>query len=1350
MIKLPFKSVGVAAALLVATGISINMAWAITAFTPANQPIGYVSQDDMTNYDLTSGNEYVFRGNYEKQYWGGNLVAYQVGASGDVTTASQPWNGGAAYQIDLQGAGSRYIGTLKSDGTKIPFQWGSLSTGTVSQQTDLVSTAVLDYLRGVRTGEVQKGGKFRQRLSPMGDVVHSRPLYVSDAGSSTPQPTVFVGANDGMLHAINADMSDTKSGSERWAYVPSMLIPKMAKLSVDPTPSDFPHDYYVDGSMAVGITSANSMRVLVGALGGGGKGLYALNITGSSRLAPTSESSAADNALWEITPTDITYGGVKTASSAYTNLGYTYANPSIVKVGTTDAVIVGNGYNNGGDYQAYLYIINAETGALISAVKAGTSGTAASPNGLSTPVAVAGDKTDGSAGIVYAGDLNGTMWKFDLTTSPVTVTSLLTTSPAQPITVAPGVSSHPSGGYMVNFATGAMLNASDATDTSVFSVYGVWDGNPKSPAPTALLSQTLTERCYGATGSAAPSPCTSRVRTVTSTSIDWALYKAWKVNLPAGEKVVGDGSYISNGRYYFTSYDPTKVTNVCIPAAGSSATSCVVGAAGTTTAAVNGENWLMELNYLTGGSASAPFLDMNGSPGTGQPPVVDDNDRVSATTSPWALDMTTNGIPVGRFLSVGVMSQPVLVQLVTLNNTFLNQNPDSTPLAIALGTAAGVAGGHFDVDIFYAPPAKGARATATLTIGTTSQISGVPASLGDITVNGVVISPAMGITDGNNANANAIAIAANINSTSSGFTAKVKNNVVTITSPITAKFNSKGISVTSVPSTYVAAQGDYPTGTIVFNNTNKTSGGGASMTVAIGGINGSTVINLGKSQVASSSASSFIKAWNNSAVAGISAYPAGNSVSKACSSMAVDATKVCLVDQSSNNSNRTITISNPTGFSGGQSPTASNMVGGPYITATGLTDFSQAISTNPVPTFDSKGVDAGSVGDTCTGTDCKYDTHYHQYDDVYDVTGVNVINPSSAKLNISLGIPILSQQFKIIVQNQYLNPAVKLNFGHTDYLYNVDFGYTSVKDYNTSSTIDLATLQTYVRDPSVVWTGSSPPTADQLKAPKPISNLVFNMPLDALTPKNWWGNGDIRVGLIPMEPGCMWQAQGANDGNMYQPIIPPANGTDGPGKMGWDSTTTPTTATGVRHGGALILQLIRADTPNDAVELNLAGRPEYGWRVKSSEYSKWVLMEYGTYWHHPNQLCFYDNGWTKSPGADNGSSTTVAKAAGSTDPVLGNLSAGSAGTGSISTISTVVVGNVTTTTITYINGATATIVSTVSNDKKTVTIVTTDAQGTQTTQTILNTGGSLISGGNESKTSSGTTRRISWRELVSP
>jgi hypothetical protein len=230
----------------------------------------------------------------------------------------------------------------------------------------------------------------------------------------------------------------------------------------------------------------------------------------------------------------------------------------------------------------------------------------------------------------------------------------------------------------------------------------------------------------------------------------------------------------------------------------------------------------------------------------------------------------------------------------------------------------------------------------------------------------------------------------------------------------------------------------------------------------------------------------------------------------------------------------------------------------------------------------------------------------------------------------------------------------------------------------------------------------------------------------------------------------MWQAEGPNDGNMYKPVNPPALNSNSPGTKGWSSTTTPSTATGARHGGALMVQLIRDTTPNDAIELNVANRPEFGWRVKSDQFSTYVIAEWGTYWHHPNGQCMYDKNWTKTPPKDNGSSKAATKAVGSTDPHLGDLSAGG-GNGSpvVSSVTTTVSGNVTTTVITYVGGTSATIVRTVDPGTGTVTIVTTDAIGNVTTQTIANADGSLGGGGNERGVQAGT-GRISWREVVAP
>ena len=1377
MFKLAVKPLWIATlALLGALMLAFKLALAITAFTPANQPVGFVGQDDITNYNLTSGHEVLYRGQYEKEYWGGDLIAYAIDGTGNVSTASQIWSGGGAADVlGLQGANRRIVTMNAGVGT--PFSWGSLSTVLTGYG---ITQAVLNYLRGDRTGEVQRNGTLRQRASALGDIVHSRPLYLRDSSSSPPAPTVFVGANDGMLHAF-----DAVSGNERWAYVPSMLMSKMGNLAVTP----YVHDYYVDGSVNVA-TLANGKRVLVGVLGGGGKGIYALDITGG-KLAPADEAAAANNALWEITPSSIN----NAASTSYSNLGYTYANPTIAKLTVTgiDAVIVGNGYNNGGDYQAHLYVINADTGALISDIRAvaGTPGTAGSPNGLSTPVAV-DTNNDGRVEVVYAGDLNGTMWKFDLAAG--TATALLTTSPAQPITMSPGVATHPNGGYMVNFATGAMLAAGDMTDTSVFAAYGIWDGAPAANA--ALLAQTLTERCYTSGAAAVPNPCTSRVRTVSNNQPNWnsgaTNHKGWRVDLPRGEKVVGDGSFIENGRFYFNGYNPTVSTAV----QGS---------------AVKGENWLMELDYLTGGSAGSnlPFLDLSGDH------VLTDDDRVKDSAP--APVMTTDGIPVGKMLGIGVMSQPVLVQLTSLNNTLFNQNPDVTLAVVDLGTQTGVTGGHFDIDYFYAPPTGGASATATITVSTTDQVSGAPANSGAITVNGEVIVPALTVTDitdgGASSSTNARIIA---NLVTGGFTASRSNSAITITAPMGSQYNNQTITIGAGTNTFQAAVAAVPavtavpavaavkpTGLITFSGTATNSSFKFNSVKVAGTTVPNSSLTFGK--LTDVAAASMLVTTIGSSGSSYQAYPAGSNITPLCQAQ-TSSKVVCIVDTSNinygSNTNKSVAVSSSS--SSGMSITTTNTAGGvtavaavagntgsPAVPQSGATDFFRALSATR---FSNTGSEPRSSQDTCTGADisypsvspqfpgandpsgtgpdCAYKVHFHRYDKVFDVTGVNMLNPSSSSLLIGQSIPSLTQNFKVLVHNQYLNPAVNLHIGNANYLFNVNFGYIPLKNYATSATLSLASLQTYQRNPSGVW----PPAgvtdaAALLAAPKPIGSLAFNMPVDALSAKNWWGNGDVRAGLIPTTPYCVWDAAGTNDGNMYRPVIPPANGTDGPGRDGWSNTSTPATATGARHGGALVIQLIRANTPDSAIELNVAGRPEYGWRVTSAQFANYVLAEYATYWHHPGragnrnatpritaipELCFNDTGWTKTPVPDPSTATQLTKQAGSTDPKIGDL-AGTVGGqgGSITSVQTTIAGAVTTTVITYSDGTSATIVRT-ANANGSVTIQTWDAltnprtDPATSTQTIANTDGSLRTGGDERARQAARTGRISWRELVAP
>ena len=60
--------------------------------------------------------------------------------------------------------------------------------------------------------------------------------------------------------------------------------------------------------------------------------------------------------------------------------------------------------------------------------------------------------------------------------------------------------------------------------------------------------------------------------------------------------------------------------------------------------------------------------------------------------------------------------------------------------------------------------------------------------------------------------------------------------------------------------------------------------------------------------------------------------------------------------------------------------------------------------------------------------------HVHEYDDKYDVTGVNMLNASEAEFNLINALPDSSVEFKVLVMNQYLNPAAKLSVGGADYV----------------------------------------------------------------------------------------------------------------------------------------------------------------------------------------------------------------------------------------------------------------------------------------------------------------------------
>ncbi len=566
--------------------------------------------------------------------WTGELQAFPVTASGTVNIQSGAlWDAAQELDTTLAGTGwnTRPVATWNPAadngvGAGVPFVWADLSplqqdqletlwsSLTVSEQAafgDNEATygqAVLDYLLGDTAGEEVNGGIFRDRSALLGDIVDSNPVYVgppegtyTDASYLTfaqdlanRTPALYVGANDGMLHAFSAT-----TGQELFAYVPNGVFANLANLT-NPTYNQS-HEFFVDGSPSAGdvqFSDGSWHTIVTGGLNDGGESIYAINVTHPTQLETA--SGLASHVLWEFT-------------DPY--LGLTYSQPQVARIdlngSPTSVVIFGSGYDNA-DGNPYLYVVNAQTGALIDRLSlcsdVPTACNSSKANGLSTPVVV---PADGSTldNLVYAGDLQGNLWRIDISSSsPADWTASVlfqagSATDPQPITTQPVVSLAPSGApagsLLVMFGTGQFLGTPDLTTTTTQGFYGILDPTPAGGTPPSnyppgynkLVQQTLSDATYSYTSSTGQT-ITLPIRTVTNNTIDWSSKDGWYLDLPdAGERVVTN-PHIEGGAVIFTSYIPD--------------------AASTTSCSTGGSSFLMVLNFATGGAFPGPELDLNG------------------------------------------------------------------------------------------------------------------------------------------------------------------------------------------------------------------------------------------------------------------------------------------------------------------------------------------------------------------------------------------------------------------------------------------------------------------------------------------------------------------------------------------------------------------------------------------------------------------------------------------------------------------------------------------------------------------------------------------------------------------
>ncbi|HEU4623250.1 MAG TPA: PilC/PilY family type IV pilus protein [Steroidobacteraceae bacterium] len=574
------------------------------------------------NSGSVSSDTRVYQAKFSSGDWSGQLLSFPLNTDGTL----KPFEWDAATK--LPAPTDRTIITTDSSKNPVAFRWSAIGSNRQKQLDPAAGTLGsdrLDYLRGDDSKEASKpNGIFRKRVTKLGDIVNSAPIFVgappfrySDASYATFRTTwadrpkmVYVGANDGMLHGF-----DATSGVERLAFIPGPVFGNLAQL----TSNGYAHRFYVDGTPSMADVYYNGAwhTVLVGGLNNGGQGIYALDVTDPAKF---SEANAASIYKWEFTDADDA------------DLGYTYSRPAIAQfrspTGTQWLAVFGNGYNStfddtakGGKKSAtgnaVLFFVDIETGKLVAKIdtKMGMgqdpSGNSR-PNGLATPTLV-DINGDNVVDYVFAGDLFGEMWKFDVTAADPTSWNiafggvpLFVAKDAggknQPITTRAEVGRGPGGkGMVVLFGTGKFLEPSDKVlaNLSTQSFYGLFDPNTPSTTPINSNRSTLTKQAITFEGTNNVNGKDIPLRGLTQNAVA-ANSRGWYLDFisPApgvptgsigfkGEMQVSD-PILRNGRVIFSTIIPN--TDPCT---------------------FGGTSWLMSLDALSGGRLSYPPFDLD-------------------------------------------------------------------------------------------------------------------------------------------------------------------------------------------------------------------------------------------------------------------------------------------------------------------------------------------------------------------------------------------------------------------------------------------------------------------------------------------------------------------------------------------------------------------------------------------------------------------------------------------------------------------------------------------------------------------------------------------------------------------
>ena len=565
--------------------------------------------------NLLSGN-HIFQSTFTyepKHQWKGQLSKYKLNSNGSF--GALQWEAGT--KLDAKNTATRKIWTVANkfgvNSSLNNFTTSNLLglkealwEGSGSSPTNTEATNLINFVRGIDAYDENSNLNTSEKRWKLGDIYNSKLVVVGKPNSKTTDldkkshteayyrhlnnyanfkngsscggncklrdEVVYVGANDGMLHAF-----DSATGEELWAFIPPMMLQSlrsMVSVSINQTKAI----YGVDGSPTVkDIYYDNKWRsVLISGMGRGGKGYFALDITNPSSpkflFAFENKPTLSKIYHWDAsgTRTDLDYSSSSIAQEYdYSKLGDTMSTPVIVAMpegsGRKWVAVFGAGYNAGinEDYASAIYVVDLEdNGKVLKRIDLTDSSNSSSianamPSALVSVTPDTTNKANYQGSMIYGVDLEGKHWQFNLTN----------TGTLYDITQTFDAEATYDNDRMAFFQTTPAIG----NDNNLWSFYGT--GNQQK---LERMSGDISNRIFGLKDKNFPTYVASSSSTAGSSSMKnvsslgsscSSEEDGWYLNLGANERVTGKLA-VHNSVLYSSSYTPNS-GSACSAGSGS-------------------------------------------------------------------------------------------------------------------------------------------------------------------------------------------------------------------------------------------------------------------------------------------------------------------------------------------------------------------------------------------------------------------------------------------------------------------------------------------------------------------------------------------------------------------------------------------------------------------------------------------------------------------------------------------------------------------------------------------------------------------------------------------------------------